>query len=170
MAADSTFAPIATTTLGSAVTGYTFSSIPSTYTDLIIVVANFGMSNAGSALRMRFNGSSASDYSNTFVLGQGSAASSNRESGVTSIRVGGLAIGPATSNADIIIINIQNYSNTNTYKTSLIRDSSPNNEVGALVGLWRQTSAISSVSLISYNGTHTLNAGTTLTLYGIAAA
>jgi len=170
MAAGSTYTPIATTTLGSAVTGYTFSSIPSTYTDLIIIVGNFGMSNAGSALRMRFNGSSASDYSDTFVLGQGSAASSNRESNADSIRVGGLAVGPATTNTDTIIINIQNYSNTTTYKTALIRDSSPNNEVGAVVGLWRQTSAISSISLVSYNGTHTLNAGTTLTIYGIAAA
>ena len=170
MAAGATYTPIATTTLGSAATSYTFTSVPSTYTDLVIVIGNFGMNYTGSALRMRFNGSSAYDYSNTFIYGTGSTASSNREASVDSIRVGGLSIGPATNNTDTIIINIQNYSNTTTYKTSIIRDSSPNNETGALVGLWRQTSAISSVSLVSFNGSDKINAGTTFTLYGIASA
>jgi hypothetical protein len=170
MAAGSTYTPIATTTLGSATPSYTFSSISSSYTDLILVAGNFGMNTAGSALRMRFNGDTASNYSDTFIVGDGSTATSGRESSVSSIRVGGLSVGPATTNTDTIIIQVQNYSNATTYKTALIRDSSSANEVGAVVGLWRSTAAINSLTLVSYNGTHNILAGTTLTLYGIASA
>ena len=46
MAAGSTYTPIATTTLGSAGT-ITFSSIPSTYTDLVIVLNGNGSRVAG---------------------------------------------------------------------------------------------------------------------------
>ena len=170
MPAGSTYTPIATTTFGSAATSYTFTSIPSTYTDLQIVVGNFGMNAAGSALRMRFNGDSTTNYSNTFALGTGGSRSSNRENNADSIRVGGLSIGPATNNTDNIIINIQSYSNININKTALIKDYSPNNEVGALSGLWRSQQSISSITLTSFNGTHTILAGTTFTLYGIKAA
>jgi hypothetical protein len=143
-----TYEPIATQTLGSATTSITFSSIPSTYTDLVIVIGSLGMNSAGSAGRMRFNGDTGSNYSNTTVWGNGSAAGSNRENSVTSMRIYGVQTGPAANlNNDNVILQIQNYSNSTTFKTALIRDSLTT-ETSAIVGLWRSTSAINSINII----------------------
>ena len=83
MAAGSTYTPIYTTTLASAAASYTFSSIPSTYTDLVIAAT--GLTTAGTTLAMRFNGDTATNYSDTYLLGNAGAASSSRDSTKTMI-------------------------------------------------------------------------------------
>jgi hypothetical protein len=173
MPAGSTYTPIATTTLGSTQGTVTFSSIPSTYTDLVIII-NAGFSNAASdnQFEVRFNGDSGTNYSVTSLLGNGSAASSNRQSNNTYAemfqRISRVSL---TSN---IILNIQNYSNTTTFKTMLARvnapDSASNPGTAVNVNLWRSTAAINSVAMSNYAGGNTFLAGSTFTLYGIAAA
>jgi len=166
-----TYEPIATTTLGSAAASYTFSSIPSTYTDLVLVIGNLGMNSAGSAAKLRFNGDTATNYSNTWLYGTGSAVGSSRESNNNNIRIYGFYSGPTGSgNNDNVICHIQNYSNSTTNKTVLVRGNLPQVELAAVVGLWRSTSAITSLTVASYNGTDLLNAGSTFTLYGIKSA
>ena len=64
---------------------------------------------------------------------------------------------------------IQNYSNTTTYKTWLSRSNIPADFVGALVGLWRSTSAITTIQFLTTTA-DTFAIGTTFTLYGIKAA
>jgi len=81
MAAGSTYTPIATTTLGSSATSYTFTSIPSTYTDLVIVAQIKG--DTTTYLNLRFNGDTGSNYSRTTLSGNGSTASSERRSNQT---------------------------------------------------------------------------------------
>ena len=167
----STYEPIATTTLGSAVTTVTFSSISSAYTDIVLVCGNLGMSAGGSAGRLRFNSDTGSNYSGTWLYGTGSTAGSSKDSSQTSTRIIGANIGPTSgANNDTYIFQIQNYSNTTTYKTVVGRGNAPANETYAIVGLWRSTSAISSVDIISYNGSDTFRIGSTFTLYGIKAA
>ncbi|NBQ97859.1 MAG: hypothetical protein EBU12_06490, partial [Microbacteriaceae bacterium] len=62
MAAGNTYSQIASTTLGSAASSVTFSSIAATYTDLVIVVQ--AAVTAGSiALRMQFNSDTGTNYS-----------------------------------------------------------------------------------------------------------
>ena len=56
-----TYKKIATTTLGSAQADITFSTIPATYTDLVIVYT-LKAATGSSDIYLRFNGSSASDY------------------------------------------------------------------------------------------------------------
>lgn len=162
MAAGSTYTPIATTTLGSNATSYTFSSIPSTYTDLIIVANH--TSSVGVGWFARFNGDNATNYSMTYVGGNGSAAESVRETNATCTRVGN-----AYPTLGTTIIQIQNYSNTTTYKTQISRTNNSSNFVAATVGLWRSTAAINSVTLLT-NTTDTFQTGSTFTLYGIQAA
>lgn len=165
MAAGSTYTPIATTTLGSAAASYTFSSIPATYTDLVIVANGLGSGNTG--LGMQFNGDTASNYSATFLEGSGTAAISERQASVGSIRVAWNSLWDTSTIANIII-NVQNYSNTTTYKTSINRSNNSARYAEAIVGLWRSTAAITSITL---SGSSTnLAAGSTFTLYGIAAA
>jgi hypothetical protein len=164
MAAGSTYTPIATTTLGSATSSYTFSSIPSTYTDLVMASQVQLDTAGGYSMGMRFNSDSGSNYSYTYILGTGSVAASSRGTSQTSATYGNGATGWGTS-----IVNIMNYSNTTTYKTCVARNGQAGDVVQAYVNLWRNTAAINSINIISQSGSNFV-AGTTFTLYGIAAA
>ena len=157
-----TYEPINTQTLGSAVASVTFSSIPATYTDLV-VIANHDVS-ANGRTNVQFNGDTASNYSDTFVWGQGTVAQSLRDSNQT----GAFAFyATAASGFATAIIQVMNYSNTTTYKTFISRASDAAVETLALVGLWRSTSAITSMTFLRLSGNFDI--GTTFTLYGIKA-
>lgn len=162
MAAGSTYTPIATYTVSSAQAAYTFSSIPSTYTDLVVVInGTFGAFNT---LFMQFNSdTSSNNYSDTGMNGSGSAASSYRGTSGNASGTGGMGATRSTT-----ILQIQNYSNATTYKTTLWRANSPSDYVQTGVSLWRNTAAINSITFTA-NAT-TFQAGSTLTLYGITAA
>lgn len=157
-----TYEPIATQTLGSAAASVTFSSIASTYTDLVLV-SNGSTSTATGNIRIQFNGDTAANYSNTRVLGDGSSASSARDSSV-----GSTAIGDWGTDRCLLITSIQNYSNATTNKTVLSRSNSEG-FVSAYVGLWRKTpEAITSLTIFKNSANFT--SGSTFTLYGIKAA
>ncbi len=159
----STMTPIATQTLSSTTQTVTFSSIPSTYTDLVIV-ANGNATNSVNVL-FRFNGDTGSNYSVTYVYGDGTSAGGYRDTNYT----GGFGGNFYTTGRQYSIINIMNYSNSTTYKTFLTRANwGANNEVTASVSLWRNTAAVTSISMTTnLNGFAT---GTTFTLYGVKAA
>jgi len=160
-----TYEPIATYTIPSATANYTFSSISGTYTDLVIVVT--GNSTAAADLWMQVNGDTGSNYSTTQLSGTGSSALSQRSANRANFNVNFNAYMSTTVAANYII-QLQNYSNTTTYKTMLARCNNANQAVDATVGLWRNTAAITSVTLIA-NGS-TFATGSTFTLYGIKAA
>lgn len=167
-----TYEPIATQTLGSATATVTFSSIPGTYTDLVLVVnlqSSYNL-DSGNGARLRFNGDAGNNYSNTNLRGNGSTASSYRASNIDYIQIGLLPSsggGTAAGTLGVGIANIQNYTNTTTFKTVLGRTNSTSSVVEASAGLWRSTSAITS---ITYFGDGNILAGSTFTLYGIKAA
>jgi hypothetical protein len=162
MAAGSTYTPIATTTLGSTAASYTFTSIPSTYTDLVLIVN--GAISAAQNIGVEFNGDSGGNYSFTRIYGDGTAAFSDR---VTNTIFSYLGIwGPTQSS---LVASIQNYANTTTFKTSLGRGNWAADYVSTYVSTWRSTAAITSVKVLPA-GANTLSSGTVLTLYGIAAA
>jgi len=158
---DKTYEPIAATTLGSAQSSVTFSSISGSYTDLVVVTN--GSSSTGATLVCRFNGDTGTNYSFTGMNGNGSAASSFRVSNNTSVGLGEIYNYNCT-----YLFQIQNYSNTTTYKTSLCRANSASDYVQVNVGVWRSTAAITSLQLFVTSGN--FNSGSTFTLYGIKAA
>jgi hypothetical protein len=163
-----TYDPIATQTLGSAAATVTFSSIPGTYTDLVLVIsARMSGGGGASAIQAQFNSDTASNYSFTLVTGTGSSADSSGASSQTQ-----MAVGLATDTAgewSTNIIQVMNYSNTTTNKTVLARAGIAGDRTRALVNLWRSTSAITSILIIN-NGSVNFVAGSTFTLYGIKAA
>ena len=106
-----TYEPIATTTLGSAQATITFSSIPSTYTDLVVVVSALDSNNA--TPQLQFNNDTATNYSNTSLNGNGTTAASTRNSNTASIYIDDQLTALST-NPSIILINVQNYANTTT--------------------------------------------------------
>jgi hypothetical protein len=154
----STYTPIATQTLASATASVTFSSIPQGYTDLIIVM-NGAL--AGSAVKLiKFNGDTASNYSCTTLIGSGSGSSSSGRYSESYIDVAN-----AATNTYANIIQINNYSNSNTFKAYLAKQSAAGTSVEQIVGLWRNTSAITSLT-ISTSGNN-FNTGSTFSIYGI---
>jgi len=161
----STMTPIATATATGSSTAMTFSSIPQTYTDLVIV-CSLTAGNTGDAY-FRFNGDTASNYSDTVMRGNGSAASSVRDTGAAGIDIGAVS-NITDSEVGTVIINLMNYNNTTTFKTSLIRFSEGTNWVTAIVGLWRSTAAITTIDITSRSGNW--GSGSTFTIYGIKAA
>jgi len=156
----STYEKIATTTLGSAASSVTFSSISSAYTDLVLVING---TLTGSAIKyINFNGDSAANYSITTLIGTGASAVSSRYGEPY------LDVYNSVANPFMNVVKIMNYSNTTTYKTMIDRSNSAAYGVDATVGLWRSTSAITSFTITSESGN--LISGSTFTLYGIAAA
>jgi hypothetical protein len=156
-----TYEPIATTTLGSSAASYTFSSIPATYTDLVLIVNGSTASNTGTYIR--YNSDSASNYSNTGLNGDGTSASSFRAT-----TVGSIATGEFRNYNSTMIINVLNYVNSTTYKTNISRANTASDYVQAIVGLWRSTATINSIFIGTTSAN--FNTGTTFTLYGIKAA
>ena len=163
-----TYTPIASTTLTANASTVTFSSISSAYTDLVVVISNAKNLTGNSDVLMRFNSDSGSNYSATVLTGDGSAASSARRTNSTSIICNYFTF--LNSSADTQFnISIQNYSNTTTYKTALIRANRAAQATEAIVGIWRATpAAISSIDFSLSSSSYT--AGTVFTIYGILKA
>jgi hypothetical protein len=180
MAAGNTYTPIATTTLGSNTASYTFTSIPATYTDLVLVMNYSTANSAGAAAnvsgQLRINSDTASNYSQTLMYGFGSTANSGRESTQSVYWIGDYGYLSSTSGVfGNTVLNFMNYANTSYYKTFLERTSNIDNTQGSAlgavsgVGLWRSTAAITSITLM-VSSTNVYRTGSTFTLYGIAAA
>lgn len=167
----STYEPIATYTIPSAVASYTFTSIPSTYTDLFLVANTQFVTGGSQYIGVQVgNGSidTSSVYSNTLLIGDGSTASSTRDANQTFMRLG--AATSTANNFGILNMSFQNYANTTTYKTILARDADVSQGwAAASVGLWRSTSAINQIKIMSGGGNN-IQTGSTFTLYGIKAA
>jgi hypothetical protein len=160
----STYTPIYAQTLSSAAASITFSNIPTTFTDLVIVCGSLKYVTGDDDAFVRFNGDTGSNYSWTQLNGNGVTPSSNRGSSTSGIRS---INGMSTTNVGTAIINVQNYSNSTTYKTTVSRHSTA--FAGAFAGLWRNTAAITSVTIINL-GAGGFATGSTFTLYGIKAA
>lgn len=157
----STEVAIATTTLSSAATNITFSSISGSYTDLRLVLTGTADS---STVYVQFNNDTASNYSMTRLDGDGSTASSTRQTSLSECRLYNMQ----TTTPSLHTLDIFSYAGS-TNKTLLATTQSDNNGSGNIryyVQLWRNTAAITSVKLFFYSGTG-FATGTTATLYGI---
>jgi hypothetical protein len=162
-----TYEKIATTTLGSAAADITFSSISSAYTDLRLVIVCTTASSSNMCLQ--FNGDTGTNYSSTFLSGNGTSAASSRLTSWDSVI---LDTSPNTSTTvpELFTADIFSYAG-GTNKTVLGTMSADRNGSGGVngsVNLWRNTSAITSIKV--YAAGVNLSTGTTATLYGILKA
>lgn len=169
-----TYEPIATTTLGSSASSITFDSIPGTYTDLRIILSS--TADNGQNITLRFNDSSGTVYSGTFIVGQGSPSTgSQRNYDSTYLYIGNESTASTNTNPRLDMIDIFSYAGS-TFKTVLMATSKENNnasasansvEIGA--GMWESTNAITKIVFL-WSGTNNFKSGTTVTLYGILKA
>ena len=169
MPAGSTYTPIATYTLPSNASSYTFTSIPSTYTDLVLVANGGTVSDSNLNLRVG-NGSidSGSNYSQTLIGGNGSSALSSRVTSQTQWQPSNDDAYWTNAIKGVLTIHFMNYSNTTTYKTVIGRTNLASSGLDSIVHLWRSTSAINSILVGNYG--YNFSIGSTFTLYGIKAA
>lgn len=162
-----TYEKIFTNTLSSDTSSVTFSSIPQTYTDLFFVMNGSDTGNV--QIAVRFNGDSSSNYSMQALTGNGTTAYTTNSTNANLIQFGWDAYLTPTYSYNAII-NVQNYSNSTTFKTVLGRANNAGTGVTETVALWRSTSAITSMTLLQSYGTDLFKTGSTFTLYGIKAA
>ena len=160
-----TYIPLATQTLGSAAASVTFSSIPGTYTDLVLVIAGIFSTAGSTSVVLQLNSDTGTNYSNTFIYGNGTSVTSGRGSNQTNMQLGYMS-GSAQTNT---IINLMNYSNTTTFKTALGRGNSMPDFTIARVALWRNTAAVTSIKVLPDSALN-FDTGSTFSLYGIASA
>jgi hypothetical protein len=154
-----TYTALANITLGSSASSVTFSSIPATYRDLVVVVDGTISAGGGELVFVNFNGDTTSgNYSAVTAVGDGSAASSG-----TSPRRFGLHY-PARSST---IASIMDYSATDKHKTYLSRSGSAANALEMDAGRWANTAAITSVKILV--DANAFASGTSFALYGIAS-
>lgn len=169
--ATSTDVPIYTTTLSTAAASVT---IPLTdyqqYKNLkIVATANHDGTGSGvNQWRMQFNGDSTSGlYSDINIYGNGSTAGSNRDSNQNFIYCG-LVGQTSMTYSPVSRFHIMNYSNSSMHKTVLVRGDAAGQAVYQTAGLWRNTSAVTSVTLFMTG--QNLKAGSTISVYGIGSA
>ena len=158
-----TYQPIETQTLGSNAASLTFTSVPSTYTDIVLEFSYPSSGTSGYQIGLRFNGDTGSNYSATVMYGETSTGSA-RTSNLSYARTGHAA----GTTSFVMRCNIQNYSNSTTCKSVIARNGVVNTGVYETVALWRSTSAITSITIMIDGGT--LPAGAIATIYGIKAA
>ena len=169
-----TYTLISSVTVGSGgSSGVTFSSIPQTYTDLLVKCSL----RTGSAQvwgYFTYNGSSTTGYSLMQLLGNGSTASSGKDATSTGYQYSLWADSPnQTANTfSSSEIYIPNYTGS-TYKSNSIESVTENNATGVYTAmqtnLWSNTAAITSITFTPWNsgGGETWAQYSTFYLYGI---
>lgn len=169
-----TYEPIATQTLTSAQSTVTFSSIPAIFTDLVLVTSVFSSSASGWGMNFNSDVTSA-NYGYIVSDGQGSSVQTVRQTAPGRLQIGGWSIATgSTTKPSIGITNIFNYSNTTTFKQALTRSQVYNSTTGGGIdmfsGVWKNTSAITSIAISLDSVSYNFSAGSTFALYGIKAA
>jgi hypothetical protein len=168
----STYTFIASATVGAGGTAnITFSSIPQTFTDLLV---RLSLRSTGDVVNtsIRFNGST-SGYTMTYLTGVGNGNSSGRTSGETYFLTYGINPSSSTSNTfantELYIPNYTGSVNKVMSMNALTENNATTAYISAVAHLWFNTAAITSVGISAYpwGGLNNLAQYSTATLYGI---
>jgi len=168
-----TYTLISSTTVATATASVTFSSIPATYTDLVLRCSNRTASGGVETLNLQINGSTATNYSSTNVRSNGSAALSSRTTSDTSATMYTSAWSSITANVfssgEIYIPNYTVAQNRQIETFGVQENGAVAAFNTASASLYRNTTAITSLTLI-YTGGNDHLAGSSFKLYGISNA
>ena len=165
-----TYEPIATTTLSSASSTITFSSIPQTYTDLRVILRVSNVTATGSQINFYLNGNSinvarVSNHASAGAVGENATTN-------TYMSITGSQGTPNSTSPSMCVVDVFNYANT-SYRKSLWANfylyTGSSGAVGNVGAVSLATSAINEIQL-QYGGGTGFNTGTMATLYGIKAA
>ena len=168
-----TFILIASNVLASTTTTITFSSIPATYTDLILRMSY--RTNTGSTLisgSLRLNGLSTTVYSTVRMFQDGATLGTARDGSdnrtlLFSAGTGNTATTNAFGNTEVYIPAYLSASNKPHSANESAEIDSPNTNIGQSAHLLRDTSAITSISFTANTPTDLFQIGSSFYLYGI---
>lgn len=162
-----TYEAIASTTINTAVSSFTFSNISQTYTDLVLVVNAAGSIGVDPIIRV--NSDSGSNYSVTHLTTNGGAVSGQRFGSQTSFSPNYFGSDTTVLGTNARSIYIFDYSSTSKYKGLTATGGQNQYTDGETIscGQWRSNTAITSITYSdqSYN----IVAGSQFSLYGIKA-
>lgn len=170
-----TFIKIASVTVGSGgATSMSFTSIPNTYTDLVIKISARGTDNSSNGWNqgaITFN-SSTTGYSSKLLLGRGDLSAVSFDGGTSAIDYGFYVSNSVTTSNTFAStdVYIPNYAGSN-FKSVSSDTAQENNSLRGIMGfnagLWSNSAAITSITL-ERTSTWTFVENTTATLYGIS--
>ena len=158
---------IASSTVGSGGTAtVTFSSIPSTYTDLVLKYSS-RFDSTDNIVSVSFNGSTTS-FTNKLLYGTGTAAQSEGASFPRMIGESTLPTYTANtfSNSEVYIPNYAGSTNKSWSSDSVTENNATAAYQLLNAGLWSNTAAITSIAITNGNGSFTQYS--TFYLYGIS--
>jgi hypothetical protein len=167
----STYDPIAKYVTTATTSSYTFTSIPQTYTDLILILNGLTDTNDRTFYMRVGNGSvdSGSNYTYTNMLvysggvvGQSSGATADNRMFISS--------SSTNTNNGQVVAELAEYKNTSIYKTAVSREATmgTTTTAGLIVPTWKSTAAIDTLQVLVSGGNFA--SGFTMSLYGRKAA
>lgn len=158
-----------TVSLGSAgAASITFSSIPSTYKHLQLRIMSLGSADVAQGLNARYNGDTNSNYSSYWLYGNGSTVGA---SGTTNDTIQYFGFNLYSSFPTISIVDILDYANTDKFKTMRCltgNDRNGSGQVWLFSGAWRNSNAITSITIAPNSGN--FNGNSQFILYGVKGA
>jgi len=165
-----TYTLISSTTVGSGgASSIDFTSIPATYTDLVIKLSARLASGVDCNFGISFNSSTA-NFSYRLIQGNGAAASSsNGTSAITGLIVGTAGTSSTFSSTDIYIPNYAGSTNKPFSTYAVTENNGTTAYIQNWANLWSNTSAITAISF-NTSGNGNFGQYTTAYLYGISNA
>lgn len=166
-----TYTLISSYTASGSVANIDFTSIPATYTDLIVMHSiRTDRANYTDGVQIRFNGDSGANYTDIALYGYGTGNATSKNSAVTWVSAGKASASTATASVfGNSYVYIPNY--TSAYQKSISADGvSENNSSSAWdeldAGIWTGTTTINRITLYPALGTNFVQYSTAY-LYGV---
>lgn len=169
-----TYKLISSVTVGSGgATTMTFSSIPQTYTDLVLKYSARGDSTGSGGLSIRFN-TTTTNYSERLLYGVGagnpvqSVATSSQTALVWGLSNESSTTANTFSNGEFYILNYTGSNNKSVSGESATENNANAANIYIDAGLWSNSAAITTITVLVSGGNFVQN--TTAYLYGISNA
>jgi hypothetical protein len=149
-----------------------FTSIPATYTDLVLKIsARSNYAGVVETTNLQFNGVTTMTYPARYLQGDGASATSATANVLASFPMGVVTGNTATASTfgsvDIYIPNYTDSSNQQSLSADSVSENNATTSYARLsAGLWQNNAAITSISIFPYLGT-SWQEHTTASLYGI---
>ena len=178
LAGNSAYIPTSYESIASATTGtsgvVTFSSIPSTYSDLQIkFIARSDRASSADQIKITLNSDTGTNYTRHYSVGDGTTANAGGTITLANNSMIQMAASSLTSNSfSAGIIDILDYANTSKYTTLRMtygtetNAGTNSNAIYLQSGLWLNTAAVSTITFSVLNGPNYVS-GTSFALYGI---